>query len=460
MKKIIAFAFALTIILTSFFGCGFNFNRQNTLKIYNSADYIDMSLVKDFESYYQEKYGEKIKVVYDTFSTNENMYTKIAKGKEDWDIVCTSDYMVQKMKREELLIPLNMSIIKNYLNIPDFIKDSFAIIEETQNYQTGKLPEEVYSVCYMWGTLGIFYNADYVSEEKVKNWSVLWDNEYTGQIYMKDSVRDSVAVAMMHILKDEFLKLEVSGIDDYETRTQRQKLFNNIDDDIIEQISKVLKSQKTELNIKYDVDFDKEEMARGSAYLDVAWSGDVNWAMQEASDGVKLGYSIPQEGSNLWFDAWCIPKYAKNTVAANEFINFVTDIDNAITNMETIGYTSSVSSKEVLEWAQNNWAESCAMYNPDLYSAENLYDVSYFFGEEGSALSVNPIMYPSAADIYRCMIMDDYGTKNTDKILVMWTQVKGGVPSYVYYTVAAILIIIALSVIIYIFKKRKHKISN
>ncbi|MCL1901199.1 MAG: extracellular solute-binding protein [Firmicutes bacterium] len=461
MKKIISIFAAFVIFASTFLltGCSLFTNRSDTLKILNFADYIDTSLLDDFKEYYEEKYDKNLRIVYDTVNTNENMYTKIAKGKEDWDLVCMSDYMIQRMQREELLQKLDFDIIEeNYNNISPFIQDSFYTL---QGIEHGTEPEDanLYSVCYMWGTMGILYNTDYVDEDDVLHWSILWNEDYAGKIYMKDAVRDTVVAAILYLRQHEFLSedLKIEDFDDFEKRTARQELFNDVDADFVKAIEEVLKQQKKELSAKYDIDFDKDEMARGAAYLNVAWSGDVSWAIEVAYENdVNLAYSIPLEGSNLWFDGWCIPKYAKNTTAANEFINFLLDIDNAISNMEETGYTSCVASEEVLEWAIDYWAEISEYYDEELYGDYEI-DVSYFFGDiEGAdAVSVSPIMYTPSYDMARCMIMNDYTPENNDLMLKMWTQVKGGIPEYVYFALGAALAVTAALIIYFIIKNKR-----
>lgn len=463
MKKIISIFAASVILLPTFLlaGCGLFTDRSDTLKILNFADYIDQSLLDDFKEYYKEKYDKDLNIIYDTSNTNENMYTKIAKGKEDWDLVCLSDYMIQRMQREGLLQKLDYNLLTdpedgNYDNISPFIKDSFYSL---QGLTPGS--SDLYSICYMWGTMGILYNTDYVDADEVLHWSVLWNEDYADKIYMKDAVRDTVVAAILYLRQDEFLDLtmdlEEEDFFDSVTRNARQELFNDVDIDFIKEIERVLKQQKSELSAKYDIDFDKDEMARGAAYLNVAWSGDIGYAIMEASDGVNLAYSIPLEGSNLWFDGWVIPKYAKNTQAANEFINFLLDIDNAIANMEDTGFTSCVASEEILEWAIENWAENAEYYDEDFYSIDNEIDVSYFFVDIDGAdsASVNPIAYTPIDDIARCMIMNDYSEANNDLMLKMWTQVKGGMPDYVYYVLSIALAIIAALIIYFIIKNKR-----
>jgi spermidine/putrescine transport system substrate-binding protein len=162
----------------------------------------------------------------------------------------------------------------------------------------------------------------------------------------------------------------------------------------------------------WEVDFGKEEMTKGKALLNLSWSGDAQWAIEQAKEvGVKLDYIIPVEGSNIWFDGWCIPKYAVNTKAASYFINYLCMPENAILNMEEIGYVSVISSPEIIEWAQDT-----------TFAPSN---ITYFFGENADSVCVNPIMYPDSEIIAKCALMHDAGEEMNKELINMWNRVKG-----------------------------------
>lgn len=160
----------------------------------------------------------------------------------------------------------------------------------------------------------------------------------------------------------------------------------------------------------WEADFGKEQMTKELAWINLSWSGDAQWAIDEAAAiGMDLRYSIPEEGSAIWFDGWVIPKYAKNVKAANYFINFMCKPENAIRNMDMTGYVSAVGGSKVLESMEDS--ES---FDP--------IDASYFFGPGAEAVCVNPVMYPSRSTVERCGIMHD---TDTEALLKMWSRVKG-----------------------------------
>lgn len=427
MKRIIAVIVCLLLILSMFSGCG-KTSREETLRIYNWEDYIDPEVLDDFKAYYFEKYGVELNIQYETFDTNETMYTKIEKAHEDYDLCCPSEYIIEKMVKNGLTIQLDENIVgeiyKN--NVPDYIREKFAAV-------TGNTDTDIYSVGYMWGTLGIIYNTDEVSLEDLENegWAILWNEKYAGKIFMKDSIRDSYAVGNLYVYQQNYLSLkeqyEKGEITLSQYSDKVQELFNRTDDATIELIENALKTQKDTVDAMYDVDNDKNSMVNGTAYLDVAWSGDARWAIieaQEANNSVNLDYYIPKEGTNVWFDGWVIPKYAKNLQAANEFIAYLLNPEVAIKIMDYIGYPSVASSEEIFEYGQEQ------AFNNDVER-----DVSYFFdNENASSAVVTQTMYPDASLAFSGAVMKDFGDAN-ENINNMWARVKGNTLTVFVYIV-------------------------
>lgn len=415
ISRIFAIVLCLVLILSMFSGC--KNDRSTTLRIYNWEDYIDPDVLDDFVEYYYDKYGIELTILYETFDTPETMYTKIEKAHEDYDICAPSEYMIQKMKNEGLILQMDENIVgeiyKEY--VPEYIRNQFAIV-------TGNTDTELYAVGYMWGTLGIIYNKDKVSIEDLdeKGWGILWDEKYSGKIFMKDSIRDSYAVGNLYVYRDTYLdlreKYENGELSYSEYHDTIQEIFNRTDDETVSKIEEALTSQKETVDAMYDVDNDKNAMVNGTAYLDVAWSGDARWAIieaNEADNGVNLGYYIPKEGTNVWFDGWIIPKYAKNVQAANEFAAFLMLPENAIRIMDYIGYPSCAGGDEVYEYAQEQ------AFDTDTKEL----DVSYFFEGKEPAV-VTDTMYPDISQITSAAVMQDFGDANT-VINEMWARVKG-----------------------------------
>lgn len=388
--------------------------REEILKVYNWDEYIDESVLEAFEEYYTAVTGKTVKVQYDTFVDNETMYQKVVGKQVDYDVVCPSDYMIEKMKTNGYLIELDKDL-GNDVNgqpIEDYRKGAASFLSDgtTFKYDVGN----VYSYPYMWGTMGILYNTEKVSYEDLesKGWGILWDSKYSGKIDMKDSVRDSYAIASLYTFKNPSSKY-------YDAEMTLDRAVNATDAADREKVKEMLIAQKP-LLYSYESDQGKQTVADGIyTYMTLQWSGDAVYARDELAydqDGnmvTSLDYYIPEEGTNLWCDGWCIPKYAKNTEAANLFINFMCRPDVSIKNMEFIGYTSAIATPEILEWIEEN-------YSADEYDT---VDLSYFFGEEYTTVPVDIVQYPSAAIIANSAVMRDYGD-NQELMLDLWTSIK------------------------------------
>ena len=392
----------MTLALALMISCSGNDARQSILKVYNWADYIDESLLSEFEEWYYEQTGEEVEVVYQLFDINEIMLAKIERGKEDFDVACPSEYIIERMLKNDLLLPINKDFgsTSNYLdNVAPYIKEVFSKIDGG-----GKNPND-YAVGYMWGTTGFLYNTRYVTEEEVDSWSALWNPKFKGKLFVKDAFRDVYSPLLIYANEERIASGEVT-IDE---------LMHDSTDESIAIVEELLK--KTKPNVAgWEADFGKEMMTKEKALLNLTWSGDAVWAMEEAADvGVELDYTVPKEGSIVWFDGWVIPKYAKNTKAAAYFINFMCKPENAIRNMEEIGYVSVIGTPEVMEYMSESAVES---------GYEEAMDLSYFFGAEADSVVIDPVLYPDRSVIERCAMMHDSGPR-TEALLAMWSRVKG-----------------------------------
>jgi spermidine/putrescine transport system substrate-binding protein len=196
----------------------------------------------------------------------------------------------------------------------------------------------------------------------------------------------------------------------------------------------------------WEADFGKEVMTKEKAWLNLSWSGDAAWAIEEAEAvDVKLDYVVPKEGSIMWFDGWVIPKYAKNIKAASYFINFMCKPENAIRNMEEIGYVSVIGTAEVMESMSESAKEA---------GYEEACDLTYFFGEEADSVVINPVMYPDRKVIERCGMMHDSGPR-TEAMLAMWSRVKGD--NLKNWMVVVIFAAIGLLLVVGIMRKMKKR---
>ena len=278
-------------------GCGGK-DDAVTLNVLNWGDYIDEELIARFT----EETG--IQINYQTMANNEEMLVKLQAPDCIYDLCFPSDYIIEKLIGQELLHPINKENIPNLKNIdPRFLDLSFD-------------PGNTYSVPYMWGTVGILYNTTMVTEP-VTSWNVLWDEQYAQQIYMYDSIRDTIGVTLIKLGKS----------------------INTRDEADIKAAEEALIAQKP-IVLAYLGDSIKESMINGDGALAVVYSGDAMWCMDEEEGNPDLAYAVPEEGSNLWFDNIVIPKTSDHAAEAEAFINFLCEADVAKQNTEYIGYST------------------------------------------------------------------------------------------------------------------------
>lgn len=425
MKKLFCFVVAALVL----FGC--SDQRNNILKVYNWADYIDEELIGEFEEWYQEQTGESVTVIYQTFDINETMLSKIELGHEDYDVVCPSDYIIERMLKHDLLLPLE----------PDF-GDTPNYIGNVSPYIVSKLNEidgdgknaNDYSVGYMWGTVGLIYNPKYINEDEAKSWDVLRNPAYNGKVLLKDAFRDVYTAFLIALNKEALASGEKNIVD----------LTFDVSDESVDMVEQYLYSLRNSV-AGWEADFGKEQMTKELAWINLSWSGDAQWAIDEASEiGIDLKYIVPEDGSAVWFDGWVIPKYARNIKAARYFINFMCRPDNALRNMDMTGYVSAIGGAEVLE----------NMVDEEEYEP---IDVTYFFGEGADSVCVNPIMYPCCETIKRCGMMHDVGT---EKLLRMWSRVKGDSASAWTYILICIVFCSLIAAVIIKYTKKRYRMQR
>ena len=415
MKRILL----LAALCAAMISCGGD--RSETLKVYNWSDYIDESVIPEFEQWYKDQTGETIKVVYQTFDVNETMLSKIEKGHEDYDVVCPSDYIIERMLNNGLLLPLDFASIPDSINYISLNKSPY--ISGMFRSINPDIDANDYSVAYMWGTTGILYNTSKVTEEEASTWDVIRNPKFAGQVLIKDAPRDVYAPVLIYLKQKELAEGSVTLND----------LMHDSSDESIAAVEEYMKVVKDGV-LGWEADFGKEQMTKERGVVSLNWSGDAVWAIEEAAEvGVSLAYLVPEEGSTVWFDGWVIPKYARNVKAATYFIDFMCRPDIAIRNMDETGYVSANGAMEVLE----------SQIDEEL----DPIDLSYFFGEEASSVRVDPVLYPDKAVIERCVLEHDWGT-DTDKLLAMWSRIKGdNASSVTYIVIAAAVFVIACAAI-------------
>ncbi len=414
------------------------------LNVYNSADYIledsyeenaegkkelVPGLVTQFETYCKEEYGVNVKVNYSTFDTNENMLSELKTGKANYDLVCPSDYVVQKMIRENMIEPFDTDSTPNYDKyVSRYVLSKINSIEiDGKSNVVGN-----YIRGYMWGTLGILYNDNYFAlknrnitaeemDEDMKSWDSLWDEKYRNLLSIKDSVRDTYALGIFHTYNEDF---ELNGkeyqglstlkklhdekkLSDEEYNEKVTEIFNLCDDTTLKRVGEQLVELKSKA-FGFEVDSGKTDMVKGDKFaINLAWSGDAAYAMdladeyaesgtiegeevEDAKSGTDLKYVLPETGANIWFDGWVMPKGA-NKLWASRFVDFLSMPDHAAANMEYIGYTPVIAGDSILDliqsWYDERYDSENGMIDYDSIHADDIdfsekyftKDIRYFF---------------------------------------------------------------------------------
>ena len=339
-KLVLISAASMGIILLAMYFGGVFTRKSNQLFVYNAGEYIDPEVIEMFEA------ETGIEVVYDEFETPEIMYAKMVQNDGAYDVICPSDYMIEKMLDAGMLQELD----------PDAIPNRKYIGEQYLKAAESFDPGNRYSVPYCWGTVGILYNTNMV-DDPVTSWDILWDEKYSGQILMQDSIRDAFTVA-----------LKRNGYS-----------LNSTDPAELEKAAEDMIAQRP-LVQAYVVDQARDKMIGGEAALAVIYSGEVLYTQRENPD---LEYSVPDEGTNVWIDAWVVTKKARNPEAAMKWIDFLCRPEIALMNFDFITYsTPNEAAREMIE--DEDIRNSEAIF-PDESILKKCETMSYL-GEEGDAL--------------------------------------------------------------------------
>ena len=323
MKKMKCLLFVCMLAVVALSGCGRDDESVIVLRVNSWEEYIDegdweegdeieladgrvifseSGMIEDFEKWFYETYGMNVRVEYSTFGTNEELYNQMTMG-DTYDLVCPSEYMIMKLMAEGMLEPFSNdfydeSIEENYYakGVSPYIKGVFD--ELSINDQ----PLSKYAAGYMWGTLGIVYNPEYVSAEDAAHWNLLLSEEFTKRVTIKDSVRDAYFAGSC-ILNEETIN-STDFLNDPNYLNNLSDLLNATDADTVDAVEGILSDIKDNV-YSFETDSGKADMVTGKVLANQQWSGDAVYTLDQAEeDGVELCYSAPEEGTNLWFDGW------------------------------------------------------------------------------------------------------------------------------------------------------------
>ena len=468
------------------------------------------ALIRNFEDYYYKKTGEKVTVVYSTRGTCEDMYTEL-KMNPNYDLVCPSEYMIMKMMNEGMLEKFDRTKqskvtrddgthktgVETYdASVSPYIAQVFKSLE------LGGESVYDYACCYMWGTMGYVYNPEFVSEDDISHWSAVWNPAYKNKSTIKDSVRDSYILALGNAYSDELMDLAdkyekgVLGADEYNAKLT--EIFNRTDDKSLEITGKDLKDLKN-LLYGYEVDSGKKDMAAGKIWINFAWSGDAVYSMDFAEDPEEVGentaelnYCVPVEGSNIFFDGWVMPKGA-DVELAQAFVDYIQTPENAVLNMDFIGYTTSIATDEVLDYVMQTYGlyrggdgetdltyyseittddgetdyetQTCSLtVKTDADGNETYFvgddetevfkvDLSYLFNVDGGVVLYTDTLgrqfsaqYPDLDTVTRCTVMGHMDNDKLEKLNFMWAEAKEGNSDFMLLTVGIVIGVLVLFV--------------
>ena len=516
------------------------------LIIYNCADYIDEALIDAFEEEYD------CNVEYYTYDTNETMYNQFTLQPEGtYDLICASEYMLQRLIREDLVEPLN---IKEEVPVYDKyaskeVRSKLAsMYADTDGDGVKDTSLDNYIAGYMWGTLGIIYDP-YCSDtirEDVKSWDIFWDSKYEDLISIKNSMRDTFVVGLMHAYKgSDITNLEdvltparekfLSSLENASTEEERNLIRKEYNDviqgifdlvltsedytDVLEVVKKELIALKDNI-FGFEVDSGKNDIITGKIKMNLAWSGDAVYSIDEGSNvGKTLEYFVPEDGANVWYDGWTLPK-GSNRELACAFIDFISNPENAAANMNYIGYTSFIACDEVFDMVSSwygisSYNEGTTYYGPYVEDDEEyegsyvLYNDKYYtcIAEDEEVIGISPLdetvweevlesdlelgspidlgflfegnmennreaiiypyaecenqlftQYPSENTLAGCAIMNDFESANAD-VVIMWGQLRAYTNMVPYYSFLISVVVIVVVLFTYSSVK-KHKSSR
>ena len=386
------------------------------LNVYNWGEYISdeddeeyglFDVNAGFEEYFNtnlaDKYGFYVKVNYSTYATNEDMFAKLSNSAVAYDIVIPSDYMIQKMIANDMLLPLDFSILTNYVNISDDFKGL--------HYD----PEDKFSVPYTYGMVGVIYNSEFVKEEDVadESWDLLWNEKYAGKILQFNNPRDAFASAMYK----EGININSRNYEDWEKALEE------------------LKKQKPILQ-GYVNDEIFNKMKGASAYISSYYAGDF---LTMAADNNDLRFYYPSEGTNYFVDAMCIPTTSKNPEIAHEYINYMIGVEAATANALYIGYASP--NKAVVE---SEYYQEMLDYNYSIYDDEDncLVDAwEVLYGKTKDEANVNYPFNPAYEDYYKDEVS---GIDIQTHVTSLWESLKTENSTELWIHVTSIAIVVGV----------------
>lgn len=434
--------------------------------------YGDRPIYQEFEDWYYENYGVKVKVEYSCFGTNEELYSMLTLG-DKYDLVCPSDYLIMKLMKEEAVVPFSDEFFDESKEDNYYVKGVSPYIRNVfdENEINGESWSK-YAAGYMWGLTGILYNPEYVSYDEASTWAIINNPKFSRQVTVKDNVRDTYFAALGVYKHDLLTSDEFVNASDYSNRLLEE--MNDVSEDTIDDVGNLLQDVRDNV-YAFETDSGKADIVSGKIVANYQWSGDAVYAMDQAEeDGVSLDFAIPEECTNLWFDGWVMLKSGisedpRKQQAAEAFVNYVSRPDNAVRNMYYIGYTSVISGGDddtIIDYVDYNFGAE--EDEEDTFD----YNLGYFFaGDENSEdyIVTAPMeqmnrqltaQYPSAEDISHSAIMLCFDDDAAANINQMWIDVRcyniKDVPVGIWIFAGAVVVLIVAAIVRRKMQMRKY----
>ncbi len=449
-----------------------DWSEEEAIELDNGKTILgENAMINDFEQWYEETYGKKVRVEYSCFGTNEDLYNQLTLG-DVYDLVCPSDYMIMKLMQEGELVAFS----KDFFNEEDennfytrgvspYIKNVF------ETNEIGGEPWSKYAAGYMWGVTGMLYNPEYVTDEEAASISMLTNEKFKRRLTLKDNVRDSY-FAILSMIKGDKL-LSESFVNDKDYGKKLAEVMNDTSKKTIDEVQESLQDLMDNL-YSFETDSGKADMVSGKIVANYQWSGDAVYAMDQADElGVELRFQVPAECTNLWFDGWCMLKKGidgdkDKQHAAESFVNFISRSDNAVRNMYYIGYTSVIAGEEgddtMIDYARYNYEaeedeEETAEYPLGYFFSGDADDEDYIIEYPASEQYRQLYsQYPPMEVIGRSAIMEYFDEEATRNINQMWINVRcfniKDIPAYAY----AVGGVMGLVVILILAERKKNKL--
>lgn len=476
VKRILTAALAACVLLTVFILPAAAEEEPVTLRICNWEEYIDLggwgedetidlesgdifgenSVVEDFEEWYYETFGTRVRVEYSTFGTNEDLYNMLTIG-DVYDLVCPSEYMIMKLMEEDMIQPLSEGFFDPEVETNYYIKGVSPYIREI--FETHDINGVTWDKCaagYMWGVTGIVYNPDEISEEEAGTFHLLDNTDYRRKITMKDNVRDAYFAAVGALKSDLLTSEEFRSREDYATVLQDE--MNVVTPEMVNAVQDYLQKIKDNL-YSFETDSGKADMITGKVVANYQWSGDAVYTMDQAEeDDYYLNFVATKESTNVYFDGWVMLKKGlaqdpRKQQAAEAFMNFVSRPDIVVRNMYYIGYTSTISGGddgrvyEYLEWnyGAEEDEEGAVEYPVGYFFSGNAEDEDYVLTVPEEQLKRQlSAQYPSGDVINRASIMIYFNEQKSELINRMWIRVRCfnilSIPLWVWIALVAVII--------------------